>query len=281
MERIKIIETPRDGMQGLENWVPTGMKISYINSLLRVGFDTVEVGSFVSHEAIPQMKDTPEVLKGIDTGKKESKVMVLAGNTRGGREAVTYDMVDQVLYPFSVSPTFLQKNLNSDFNRAKETMAELRKLCDAYGKDLVIYITMGFGNPYGDPWSLGILNEWVAYLHGIGRRIIPLSDIMGTVEPETISLVYSDLTVNFPDVEFGIHLHTTPGNWRAKVNAAWEAGVRRFDSVTGGFGGCPMASDHLVSNLDTFDLVRFCEEKGIHHGIDLEQLQLAASFSPD
>lgn len=272
---IKIIETPRDGMQGLKGFVPTEIKISYINQLLLAGFDTVEAGSFVSHSAVPQMKDTAEVLHRLASGPTSTRIMVLAGNARGGRYAAADRNVSDILYPYSVSPTFLKKNLNTDRERSHATIIDLREICETAQKRLIVYLTMGFGNPYGDMWSEQLVVDQAGYLHGLGLRVIPLSDIMGNVTPGIISGVFNALTVAFPDVEFGIHLHTTSDNWREKVDAAWESGVRRYDCVAGGFGGCPMAGDELVSNLDTFDLVRFCEERGIPHGLDLKALQNA------
>lgn len=265
---IKIIETPRDGMQGIREFVPTDVKISYIRQLMHAGFDTVEAGSFVSHCAVPQMRDTGEVLRGIAEGAGNSRIMVLAGNARGGREAAGYPVVDDILYPFSISPTFLKRNLNADTETSRSAIVELLDICHKASKRLIVYITMGFGNPYGDRWSEKLVVDWAGYLYDSGLRVIPLSDILGNATPEVITLVFKALTTSFPDVEFGIHLHTTRQNWRQKVEAAWEAGVRRFDCVAGGFGGCPMAGDELVSNLDTYDLVRFCEKKDIPHGLN-------------
>lgn len=270
---IKIVETPRDAFQGLPDFIPTEQKVVYINHLLRVGFDTVEVGSFVSEKAIPQMRDTAEVLKRLDVSQSGSKVMVLAGNRRGGEEAATFDVVDRILYPFSISKTFLARNLKSNFDKAKGTVNDLLEICDKSQKELIVYLTMAFGNPYGDPWSVNMVVDRAGYLAELGLKIIPLSDILGDVTPERITEVYSELTRVFPGTEFGIHLHARPGEWYHKVDAAWKAGVRRFDSVTGGIGGCPMADDELVGNLDTLDLVSYCEENGIEHGLDAKLLK--------
>ena len=297
---IKIVETPRDAFQGINQFIPTTSKIQIINSLLRAGFDTVEVGSFVSEEAIPQMRDTEEVLAGLDASGSKSRIMVLVGNKRGGLEAVQSSKfkvqsgeklvsgeagslrtgnwelgtgnVDDILYPFSVSPSFLKRNLNTDVDRAKGTIQDLMEICDHHKKRLIVYLTMAFGNPYGDKWDPGIVEEWAGYLYELGHKVIPLSDILGNVTPETIKQVYSRLIKTFPEVEFGIHLHSKPGEEYAKIDAAWKAGVRRFDSVTGGFGGCPMADDHLVGNLDTFALIDYCEKNGIGHGLSVELL---------
>jgi len=311
---IKIIETPRDALQGISNFIPTQEKIRIINLLLQAGFDTVEVGSFVSDQAIPQMADTAEVLKGLDVSGSKSRIMVLVGNKRGGNEAVQSskinvqsggvhraksleqfcadcrpltadrepgtgnrelrtDGVDDILYPFSVSPSFLKRNLNSDVDRAKGTILDLMEICELHRKRLIVCLTMAFGNPYGDKWDPGIVEEWTGYLYEFGHRVIPLSDILGKVTPETITRVYSRLIKTFPEVEFGIHLHSRPGEEYDKIDAAWKAGVRRFDTVTGGFGGCPMADDHLVGNLDTFALIDYCEKNGIEHGLDVGLLK--------
>ncbi len=269
---LRIVETPRDGLQGLKNFVPTAEKISYIGKLLEIGFDTVEVGSFVSSEVIPQMKDTSEVIRGLDKGTSTSRIMMLVASKRGGEEAAKYGIIDDLLFPFSISPTFLKININSDFDKSKGTIHDLLEICDKSNKKLIVYITMGFGNPYGDKWDPGIVEEWAGYLYNLGLKIIPLSDILGNVTPEIITTVYSRLIKTFPEIEFGIHLHARPGEYYEKVDAAYQCGVRRFDSVTGGFGGCPMAGDELVSNLDTLDLVEYCEKNKIHHGLDLQRL---------
>lgn len=270
---IKIVETPRDGLQGLPDFIPTDQKVGYINQLLKAGFDTVEVGSFVSEKAIPQMKDTAEVLRRLDVPQSGPKIMVLVGNRRGGEEAAGFEVVDRILYPFSISKTFLARNLNSDFDKAKGTVNDLLEICDKGNKELIVYLTMAFGNHYGDPWSVNLVVDWAGYLGELGLKIIPLSDILGDVTPERITEVYSELTRVFPGTEFGIHLHARPGEWYPKVDAAWKAGVRRFDSVTGGIGGCPMADDELVGNLDTLNLVSYCEENGMEHGLDANLLK--------
>lgn len=272
---IKIIETPRDAFQGIKQFIPTESKIQFINALLKAGFDSVEVGSFVSEKAIPQMADTAEVLHGLHVSGSKSRIMVLVGNKRGGGEAGKRGGVDDILYPFSVSPSFLKRNLNSDIDRAKGTILDLMEICDLHKKRLIVYLTMAFGNPYGDRWDPGIVEEWAGYLYELGHRVIPLSDILGNVTPETITQVYSRLIRTFPGVEFGIHFHARPGEEYDKIDAAWKAGVRRFDSVTGGFGGCPMADDHLIGNLDTFALIDYCEKNGIEHGLDAGVLQKA------
>ncbi len=297
---IKIIETPRDAFQGIRNFIPTEDKIRTINLLLRAGFDTVEAGSFVSPRVIPQMKDTMQVLRGLDRSNSRSRIMVLVVNAQGARRALKIGtsnctpqpesqslntkhqalttQVDDLLFPFSVSPTFLKRNLNASVEKAKASLEEIGALCREQGKRLVPYLSMSFGNPYGDPWDPGLVEESAAYLYGLGHRVIPMSDILGEVRPDTIYAVYERVIRAFPDVEFGCHLHSLPGYEYDKIDAAWSAGVRRFDSVTGGFGGCPMAADHMVSNLNTFALVEYCEKNGITHGLDVDVLKKAAEL---
>jgi hydroxymethylglutaryl-CoA lyase len=286
---IKIIETPRDAFQGMKQFIPTEKKIRIIDLLLKAGFDTVEAGSFVSRKLIPQMADTSQVLRGIDKSGSNSRVMVLVVNKQGAMRAVRQGtpschpvpqatshklqaenqvVVDDLLFPFSPSATFLRRNLNSTLEQAKAKIVEVQEICDQYKKRLIVYLSMSFGNPYGDRWDPGIVEEYAGYLYELGLRVIPLSDILGEVKPETITEVYSRVTGTFPDVEFGFHLHSLPGHEYDKIDAAWKAGVRRFDTVTGGFGGCPMADDHMVANLNTFALVDYCEKNGIEHGID-------------
>jgi len=291
---IKIIETPRDAFQGIKPFIPTEKKIKIINLLLKAGFDTVEAGSFVSQKIIPQMEDTSHVLRGIDKTGSKSRVMVLVVNKQGGMRAVrqgttqchpkasgylplTADhdqaVIDDLLFPFSTSPTFLKRNLNASLDKAKGTILDLLEICDQHKKRLIVYLSMSFGNPYGDLWDPGIVEEYAGYLYGLGLRTIPLSDILGEVSPEIITRVYTRVITSFPDVEFGFHLHAIPGQEYERIDAAWKAGVRRFDTVTGGFGGCPMAHDLLVGNLDTFALVAYCTKNGIEHGLDTELLK--------
>jgi len=270
---IKIIETPRDGFQGLSEFIPTKQKIDYINSLMTVGFDTVEVGSFVSEKAIPQMRDTTEVLDHLEKQPGGTKVMVLVANQEKSKIASRFSIIDYLLYPFSVSETFLKRNIKSNFAKSKDIIKGILEVCSESNKELIVYLSFGFGNPYGDPWSVQAVVDWAGYLKDLGLRIIPLSDILGDVTPDRIVNVYTSLTANFPDVEFGIHLHAKPDHWLDKVDAAYNAGVRRFDVVAGGFGGCPMAHDTMVSNLNTLELIRYCLSNGIYHGIDHYKLR--------
>lgn len=297
---LKIIETPRDAFQGIQQFIPTETKVKIINALLRAGFDTVEAGSFVSRKVIPQMADTMQVIRGLDLSGSKSRIMVLVVNKRGAMMAVRLSKsncqptqnhstpsthhaalntrVDDLLFPFSASPTFLKRNLNAGVDKARGTIQDIMEVCELHKKRLIVYLSMSFGNPYGDPWDPGIIEEYAGYLYDLGHRVIPLSDILGEVAPETISKVFSRVIKSFPDVEFGAHFHSRPGEEYHKIDAAWKAGVRRFDAVTGGFGGCPMAADHMVSNLDTFALVDYCRKNGIEHGIDLSVLREAAEL---
>lgn len=294
---IKIIETPRDAFQGIKQIIPTESKIRIINLLLKAGFDTVEAGSFVSEKVIPQMADTSHVLRGLDRTGSKSRIMVLAVNKKGGMQAVRQGtapcypiaanlrplatdhdqaIIDDILFPFSSSPTFLKRNLNFSVDKAKGTILDLLEICDQHKKRLIVYLSMSFGNPYGDKWDPGIVEEFSGYLYELGLKVIPLSDILGEVEPETITRVYSRVIKSFPDIEFGFHLHSRPGREYSRIDAAWKAGVRRFDTVTGGFGGCPMADDHLVGNLNTLVLIDYCKKNGIEHGLDVDVLKQAA-----
>lgn len=276
---LKIIETPRDGIQGLRQFIPTKKKVDYLNAMLKVGFDTVEVGSFVSSKAIPQLKDTDAVLKKINLSDSHSKVMVLVGSIKGVREAAKYDAIDHISFPFSISETFLKKNIRKNLNESFDMIKYMMDISLQAGKEMIIYISMGFGNPYGDPWNYDLLEGWVKKLFDIGLRIIPVSDITGESNPQQISEVYGRLIKDFPKVEFGFHLHATKNNWYAKTDAAYKAGCRRFDTVVGGLGGCPMTGKEMLSNLDTFDLLRYFEEKEIPFFIDKEKLYLASRIA--
>lgn len=272
---IKIVETPRDGLQGLKHFVPTEIKIGYINHLLQAGFHAVEVGSFVSPKAVPQMADTGDVLKGLDLSGDRSKIMVLVGNDQWALEAAAFPQVDVILYPFSFSPTFLKRNLNADISKVKHVISNLRSICDSFDKELIVYLSMAFGNPYGDAWSESMVSDWAGYLVSEGISTVPLSDIMGDVDPARVTEVFSRLMEEYPATEFGFHLHCRPDDYYGKVNAAWEAGVRRFDTVLGGFGGCPFAGDQLISNLNTRSLLNYLNGLAIDPGLKEEELNRA------
>jgi hydroxymethylglutaryl-CoA lyase len=277
-EQIKIIETPRDGMQGIDQFIPTGKKIEYINMLLKCGFDTVEVGSFVSPKAIPQMADTAEVLNKLDFSNTKSNIAVLVANLKGGQLAVEFDQVDELFYPFSTSPTFLNKNLHTTIEKAEQTIDDLQNLCVKNGKELVAFISLAFGDPYGDPWNTDLVNHWVEKLVSKGIRKIPLADTIGDVNPAVIEEVCQAIIPNFPDIEFGLHTHAYPGKGLRKIDAAWKSGIRRFDTVINGLGGCPMTDKELVGNLALEVLQEYCRKNNIETGIDQKQLLIAQQY---
>jgi len=275
---LKIIETPRDGFQGMPLFIPTAIKTAYINQLFKAGFETVEVGSFVSPKAIPQMKDTPEVLAGLELKDSRSSVMALVANMKGGLEAMSFNIIDQLYFPFALSETFQRRNINSDFDKSKLIVRELKTIAEENAKELLVVISMGFGNPYGDPWSVDMLIDISGYFYEQGFRILPIADVIGLAGPDLIYDVYSKLIPAFPDMEFGIHLHTIPNEYYDKVDAAYQVGVRRFDTVLGGIGGCPMTDRDLLGNLNTLSLIEYCEKNDIEHGLDANLLRQVAAL---
>jgi hydroxymethylglutaryl-CoA lyase len=276
--QIKIIETPRDGMQGINQFIPTQKKIGYINLLLQCGFDTVEVGSFVSSKAIPQMADTAEVLRKINYENSESTIAVLVANLKGGKMATEFNPVNELFYPFSTSPTFLHKNLNTNIEKAEQTIDGLQNLCIKTGKELVAFISLAFGDPYGDPWNTDLVNKWVEKLVSKGIKKIPLADTIGDVDFETIDKVCNAVVPNFPQVEFGLHAHAIIGKGKSKITAAWKNGIRRFDSVINGLGGCPMTDKVMVGNLATEKLIEWCAEQNVETGLDLKMVNRAQQY---
>ena len=266
---MKIVECPRDAMQGIHDFIPTKKKIEYINSLLKIGFDTIDAGSFVSAKAIPQMRDTPEVLNSLDLSSTNSKLLAIVANKRGGEEAAKFEQITYMGYPFSVSEIFQKRNTNKTIRESEELVQELIQICDKAGKELVVYISMGFGNPYGEEWNVNIVEEWCARLAEKGVKILSLSDTIGTSNPESIEYLFKTLIPALPAVEFGAHLHTTPDTWREKVQAAYDNGCRRFDGAIKGFGGCPMAADDLVGNMPTEKLLSFAQENGVANNVNM------------
>jgi len=254
---VKIIECPRDAMQGIKDFIPTEKKVQYIQSLLRVGFDTVDVGSFVSPKAIPQMADTSEVLAQIDLSNTNSKLLAIIANTRGALDACSHSVIDYLGYPFSISENFQMRNTHKTISESIITLSKILELSDKACKEVVVYISMGFGNPYGDPWNVDIVGEWTEKLANMGVKILSLSDTVGTSNPESISYLFSNLIPKYPEIEFGAHLHTTPASWFEKVDAAYKAGCFRFDGAIQGFGGCPMAKDELIGNMPTEKLLSY------------------------
>ncbi|MCL5129727.1 hydroxymethylglutaryl-CoA lyase [Algibacter sp. L4_22] len=254
---VKIIECPRDAMQGIRAFIPTEKKVQYIQSLLRVGFDTIDVGSFVSPKAIPQMVDTSEVLSQLDLSKTTSKLLAIIANTRGAEDACKHEVIDYLGYPFSISENFQMRNTHKTIAESVVTLSEILEHADKAGKEVVVYISMGFGNPYGDPWNVDIVGEWTEKLANMGVKILSLSDTVGTSNPESINYLFSHLIPKYPEIEFGAHLHTTPTSWFEKVDAAYKAGCFRFDGAIQGFGGCPMAKDELTGNMPTEKLLSY------------------------
>ncbi|MGJ5641246.1 hydroxymethylglutaryl-CoA lyase [Formosa sp. S-31] len=258
---VKVIECPRDAMQGIKMFIPTDRKVQYIQSLLRVGFDTIDFGSFVSPKAIPQMVDTAEVLSKLDLSKTTSKLLTIIANTRGAEEASVHKEIDYLGYPFSISENFQMRNTHKTIAQSVETLQDILNIADKSNKEVVVYISMGFGNPYGDPWNVDIVADWTERLSKMGVKILSLSDTVGTSNPETIFYLFSNLIPKYPEIEFGAHLHTAPKAWFEKVDAAYKAGCKRFDGAIQGFGGCPMAKDELTGNMPTEKLLSYFTAK--------------------
>lgn len=276
---MKIIECPRDAMQGISQFIPTRDKIEYINKLLKIGFDTIDFGSFVSPRAIPQMADTADVIDGLNKTDSDSKLLAIVANQRGAEQACCYEKIDYLGYPFSISETFQQRNTNAGIAESIQRVKQIQDICISAKKQLVIYISMGFGNPYGDVWSEDIVSYWVSELAALNIRIISLADTVGVASPVDIALLFSTLIAKYPEIEFGAHLHTRPDNWRTKVEAAYQNGCRRFDSAIKGFGGCPMADDELTGNLATENLIDFLNEKTEVPGLNRKLFDEAANHA--
>ncbi|SDH24976.1 hydroxymethylglutaryl-CoA lyase [Flavobacterium omnivorum] len=257
MEAIKIIECPRDAMQGIKPFIPTKKKVAYIQSLLRVGFDSIDFGSFVSPKAIPQMQDTAEVLAQLDLSQTQSKLLAIIANTQGATLASVHPEIQYLGFPFSISENFQMRNTHKTIAESLITLQEILEIADKSDKEVVAYLSMGFGNPYGDPWNMEIVGEWTRRLAAMGVKILSLSDTVGSSTPEVISYLFSNLITKYPEIEFGAHLHTTPDKWFEKIDAAYKAGCRRFDGAIQGFGGCPMATDNLTGNMPTEKLLSY------------------------
>ncbi|POS01945.1 hydroxymethylglutaryl-CoA lyase [Flavobacterium croceum DSM 17960] len=254
---VKIIECPRDAMQGIKAFIPTERKVDYIQALLRVGFDTIDFGSFVSPKAIPQMQDTAEVLSKLDLSKTQSKLLAIIANTQGAQLASTHNEIRYLGFPFSISENFQMRNTHKTIAESMVTLEEILEIAYQTNKEVVTYISMGFGNPYGDPWNVDIVGEWTEKLAQKGVKILSLSDTIGSSTPKVIDYLFSHLIPKYPTVEFGAHLHTTPDKWHEKVDAAYKAGCRRFDGAIQGFGGCPMAKDDLTGNMPTEKMLSY------------------------
>lgn len=276
-KQIKLIECPRDAMQGMHDFVPTKLKAEYINTLLKVGFDTIDFGSFVSPKAIPQLKDTAEVLAQLDLEKTNSKLLAIVANERGAKEAVNFEEINYLGFPFSVSETFQQRNTNSSIEQSLSRVEEIQNLALTNKKEVVVYLSMAFGNPYGDKWHEDIVAKWAERLHNeLDIQILALSDTIGVSNKENITTLFSTLIPEFKNVEFGAHLHTTPTTWQEKIEASVSSGCRRFDGAIKGFGGCPMATDKLTGNMPTEQMVSYFEENNwnssVNQGFFLDSL---------
>lgn len=275
-EKIKVIECPRDAMQGIKDFIPTEKKVQYIQSLLRVGFDTIDFGSFVSPKAIPQMVDTAQVLEQLDLSKTESKLLAIIANTRGAQDASVHQQIDYLGFPFSISENFQMRNTHKTIAQSVVTLNDILEIADKTQKEVVVYISMGFGNPYGDPWNVDIVGEWTERLSKMGVKILSLSDTIGSSNPENINYLFSNLIPKYREIEFGAHLHTTPTTWFEKVDAAYKAGCRRFDGAIQGFGGCPMAKDELTGNMPTEKLLSYFTQKKVSN---LNALSFESSYN--
>ncbi|MGY5351011.1 hydroxymethylglutaryl-CoA lyase [Wenyingzhuangia sp. IMCC45533] len=267
-EKIKLIECPRDAMQGIKDFIPTHLKAKYINAILSCGFDTVDFGSFVSPKAIPQMRDTADVLSKLNLDATSSKLLAIVANSRGAEDACRFDEINYLGYPFSISEIFQVRNTNKTI---KESFLELQKiinLASKHNKQVVTYLSMGFGNPYGDPWNVDIVGDWVEKLYQAGVQILSLSDTVGTSTPDSIEYLFKNLIPLYPKVEFGAHLHTTPSRWHQKLEAAYLNGCKRFDGAIKGYGGCPMATNALTGNMPTEKMLSFFTEQKALTGVN-------------
>jgi hydroxymethylglutaryl-CoA lyase len=268
MNKVKIIECPRDAMQGIKShFIATEKKALYINSLLKVGFDTIDFGSFVSPKAIPQMRDTAAVLSKLDRSNSASKLLAIIANVRGAKDASQFEEIDSLGYPFSISENFQMRNTHRTINESINTLESILNIADTSKKEVVVYLSMGFGNPYGDPWNVEIVSDWIEKLSKMGIQTLSLSDTIGSSDPATIKYLFSNLISSYPAIEFGAHLHTTPDTWYEKVAAAFESGCMRFDGAIKGYGGCPMAKDELTGNMPTEKLLSYFTTQKVATGI--------------
>lgn len=276
MKKVKIIECPRDAMQGIKShFISTEVKAKYINSLLKVGFDTIDFGSFVSPKAIPQMRDTANVLAQLDLSKTESKLLAIVANVRGANDASVFEEIDYLGYPFSISENFQMRNTSKTIAESITTLEEILSIADKTNKQVVAYLSMGFGNPYGDPWNVNTVASWTEKLAKMGVKILSLSDTIGVADGKTISYLFSHLIPQYPEIEFGAHLHTTPTTWHEKVDAAFTAGCNRFDGAIKGFGGCPMAKDELTGNMPTEKLLSYFTDKKVETNLNINLFEKA------
>jgi hydroxymethylglutaryl-CoA lyase len=276
---IQITECPRDAMQGITTFIPTDVKAAYINLLLQVGFDTIDFGSFVSAKAIPQMQDTAAVLEKLDLSSSKSKLLAIIANYRGAEDAVQHEQITYLGFPFSISETFQQRNANTSIAEAYEIVKRIKALSDSKDKKLLVYLSMGFGNPYGDEWHNDVVLHWAKKLIDVGVDYISLADTIGIAAPEQIESLFSTLSSNFRETTWGVHLHSTPDTWKHKVEAAYKSGCKRFDAALKGYGGCPMAKDELTGNIATENVISYLQSQKIDLGLNMDKLQEAMDYS--
>lgn len=281
MSQLKLIECPRDAMQGWKIFIPTKKKIEYINQLLKVGFDTIDFGSFVSHKAVPQMADTKEVIGELSMSNTKTKLLAIIANVRGAEEAAGFEKITYLGFPFSISPTFQMRNANSTIEESLESVKEIKNICDKNKKEPVIYISMAFGNPYGDEYNENIVLGWIKKIVGEGIGIISLADTVGLADVSQVSSLVSKVISQFPDVETGVHLHSTNTNWKQKIDAALQNGCMRFDGALKGFGGCPFAEDDLVGNMNTELMIPYFEQFGFLENINETELLKASQIASE
>jgi len=277
MEPIKIIECPRDAMQGIKTFIPTDRKVAYIQALLRVGFDTIDFGSFVSPRAVPQMQDTQAVLEQLDLSKTTSKLLAIIANTKGAEIASQFEAIRYLGFPFSISENFQMRNTHKTIAQSIVTLQEIIEIADKTNKETVAYLSMGFGNPYGDPWNVEIVGEWTEKLSNMGIKILSLSDTIGSSTPEIITYLFSNLIPKYPQIEFGAHMHTTYDKWHEKIDAAYNAGCRRYDGAIQGFGGCPMSGNELTGNMPTEKMVSYFTAK--KENLNLNTLSFESAYN--
>ena len=277
MQNVKLIECPRDAMQGIKDWIPTHEKVQYVQSLLRCGFDTLDFGSFVSPKAIPQMQDTAEVLAQLDLSDTNSKLLAIVANVRGAKEAIKFPEIKYLGYPFSISENFQMRNTHKTIAQSIEVLKEILEIASIHDKKVVTYLSMGFGNPYGDPWNVDVVGNWVEKLSKMGVTILSLSDTVGTSTPKVIEYLFSNLIPKYPNIELGAHLHTTPTQWHEKVDAAYKNGCRRFDGAIQGFGGCPMAKDELTGNMPTEKMISYFTSEKV--GTEIQAMSFESAYN--
>lgn len=257
MSSIKIVECPRDAMQGIKQWIPSEIKLDYLQSVLSVGFDVVDFGSFVSKRAIPQMSDSAYIIDQLDLSNTTSKLLAIVANERGALDACSHSSLSFLGFPFSISEIFQMRNTNKSINESFEELKKIKTISEKYSKNLVVYLSMGFGNPYGEPWNYEIVDKWIDKLSDLKIQVISLSDTIGTAVPDDIFNIFSNIIPRYTQVEFGAHFHTRPDDWFKKIDSAYRAGCKRFDGAIQGFGGCPMAKDELTGNLPTEKLISY------------------------